>query len=150
MRSTVTDCLLVQQVAHRHAERQCESRYDRDRRVARPAFDIADIGAVDTGLLGERFLAPAFGEAQAAQVLAKAVMDIHGSSETRLSTIDLQTIGDILVDFMRRRSGSHCHLSSTGRHDDREMRETTGTPAGVCTDRRRRGRARPARRSDAG
>lgn len=56
---------------------------------------------MDPGLVGERFLAPAFGEAQPAQVLTEAVTDVHAGAETLASTIDLQTISDIVVDCGR-------------------------------------------------
>ena len=49
--------------AARHPERCGKPGHHGDRRVARAAFDVADIGPVDPGLVGERFLAPAIGEA---------------------------------------------------------------------------------------
>ncbi len=49
----------------------------------------------------ERLLAPAFLLAKPSQVFAKALPYVHGAPETRLSTIDLQTISDIQVDCPR-------------------------------------------------
>jgi hypothetical protein len=49
----------------------------------------------------ERLLAPALFLAKPSQVFAKALPYIHAPLETRLSTIDLQTISDIAVDFVR-------------------------------------------------
>ena len=54
---------------------------------------------MDAGAVGVVFLAPAFGLAQAANVLSKAGAYIHAELKTRLSPINLQTISDIGVDF---------------------------------------------------
>ena len=54
---------------------------------------------MDAGAVGVVFLAPAFGLAQAANVLTKAGAYIHAELKTRLSPINLQTISDIGVDF---------------------------------------------------
>ena len=54
---------------------------------------------MDAGAVGIVFLAPAFGLAQAANVLTKAGAYIHAELKTRLSPINLQTISDIGVDF---------------------------------------------------
>ena len=54
---------------------------------------------MDAGAVGIVFLAPAFGLAQAANVLSKAGAYIHAELKTRLSPINLQTISDIGVDF---------------------------------------------------
>ena len=105
---------LIEQLAQRHAQRCREPSDDGDRRVARAAFDVADIGPVDTSLVGERFLAPAFAEAQGAQVLTEAVTDVHPGAETLASTIDLQTISGIVVDWGGRPRIGQRHLSSTG------------------------------------
>lgn len=100
---------LLEQLPDRYAKRFGEPLDDRDCRVPRAALDITDVGPVDAGHVGERFLAPAVSFAQFAQVGAEAVPNVHGSPQTRLSTIDLQTIGDIHVDFGRGRSGSRRH-----------------------------------------
>jgi hypothetical protein len=52
----------------------------------------------------ERLLAPALLRAKPSQVFAKALPYVHGRLETRLSTIHLQTISDIPVDFVSPRS----------------------------------------------
>ena len=54
---------------------------------------------MDAGAVGVVFLAPAFGLAQAANVLTKAGAYIHAELKTRLSPINLQTISHIDVDF---------------------------------------------------
>lgn len=63
-------------------------------RVALPAFDVADIGAMDAGTVGIVLLAPTLRLAQAANVTAQAKADIHAPIKTAMSLIDLQTMSD--------------------------------------------------------
>lgn len=71
---------------------------DLDRRVARTALDVAHVSAVDPGLKGILFLAPAFGTAQALQVGAQSFANIHLRCIARMSTINLQTMRDKQLD----------------------------------------------------
>lgn len=89
----------VEQLSQPYAERFSEPLDNGDGGVADPACDIADVGAVDAGFVGECLLAPAFLLAKAAQGSAEARAYLHGRSETRLSPIDLQTMRDIDIDF---------------------------------------------------
>ncbi|QJU56374.1 hypothetical protein HL653_21515 [Sphingomonas sp. AP4-R1] len=54
---------------------------------------------MDAGFVRESLLAPALFLAKPPQIFRKALPDIHGRLKTRLSSIDLQTISDIRVDF---------------------------------------------------
>lgn len=67
-------------------------------RVAGTAFDVADVGAMNAGLVREGLLAQPFLITQAAQVLTKALAYIHACLKARPSPIDLQTMSDIQVD----------------------------------------------------
>lgn len=71
------DANLVQQRSNRHAKWHGKLLDDGDRRIARAAFDIADIGAVDAGLVRIALLAPALLGAKAAQVSSEALANIH-------------------------------------------------------------------------
>lgn len=71
----------------------------RDGRIARRPLKVTDIGPVDASAVGVIFLAPPALVTQAAKVGGKALADIHIRLKTPLSTIDLQTISDIPVDF---------------------------------------------------
>jgi hypothetical protein len=84
----------VQQRARLHPKRPCQPLDDHDSRVPRATLDITDIGPVDAGLVGERFLTPALCLTEAAHILAEAGADIHVPTETALSTINLQTMRD--------------------------------------------------------
>ncbi len=64
---------------------------------------------MDPRLVSERLLAPALLLPQAAQISTEALTDIHGGLRARLSPIDLQTMSDIRVDFLR--SASLCGSS---------------------------------------
>ena len=86
------------QVGCFHAQRRSELDQHFNRRIARPALDVADVGAVDPRLEGIVFLAPALGGAQALQVGAKDLANVHLPSITRLSTINLQTMSDKRLD----------------------------------------------------
>ena len=68
---------------------------------------------MDAGFVGKCFLVPTLGFAQGAVFPTEALTDVHALLEARLSTINLQTISDIDVDFRPRPSGSRRHLSST-------------------------------------
>ncbi len=57
-----------EQVAWRHPERPCQLLDDQDRGIARAAFDVADVGAMNAGLVRERLLAPALRLAKPSQV----------------------------------------------------------------------------------
>ena len=54
---------------------------------------------MDPSAVGIVFLTPALFHAQAANVLTEAQAYIHAELKTRLSSINLQTISDIGVDF---------------------------------------------------
>ena len=88
----------IEQGADRHAKGFCKLVYDRDRRVACTALEIADIGAMDAGFFGKMLLRPVLRIAKPAQVDAEALDDIHEREITVLSTINLQTISDIPLD----------------------------------------------------
>ncbi|WP_456291215.1 hypothetical protein [Rhizorhabdus dicambivorans] len=92
---------LLNEPSGRYAERFGQLFQYHHRRIPRPAFNVADIGAVNIGLMGESLLAPALLLAEGADVLPEALAYIHSSLKTRLSTIDLQTISDNLVDWRR-------------------------------------------------
>lgn len=81
---------------------------NRDRRVARAAFQIADIGPMNPGLAGELFLRPASGKAEPTQIGAEALDDVHEREIAAMSTINLQTISDIPLDHMTRSKGWCC------------------------------------------
>ena len=53
---------------------------------------------MDAGFIGKGFLAPALRFTKAANILPQTLGDIHAQLKTRVSTIDLQTISDNLVD----------------------------------------------------
>ena len=57
--------LIAQNYEMRVTERRSQLDQHFNRRVARPTLNVADVGAVDPGLEGVVFLAPAFGSAQA-------------------------------------------------------------------------------------
>jgi len=88
----------IEQGTDRHTQGFCKLVDNRDRGVAGAAFEIADIGAVDAGLLGKMLLRPVLRIAKPAQVEAEALDDIHEREITVLSTINLQTISDIPLD----------------------------------------------------
>lgn len=89
-----------------------------DGRVTRTPLDIADIGAVDAGTVGIIFLAPALLKSQATHVLTKALLDIHAGQPAILSTIDLQTISDIQLDFVAWSSSTRVTVSRHGVGDE--------------------------------
>ena len=66
----------IQQVAQGDAEGAGQAIDHLDRRVSRPTFQIADVGAVDTGLVGEALLAQALGATEFLQVFGEAAADI--------------------------------------------------------------------------
>ena len=86
---------LVEQLAGPHAERLRQLFDEEDRRIARTALEIADIGAVNASAIGVFLLAPALGVPETAQVCGKALADIHKREQTLVSLIVLQTISDI-------------------------------------------------------
>ena len=86
------------QVSRFHAQRRSQLDQHFNRWIARPALDVADVGAVDPGLEGIVFLAPALGGAQALQIGAKDLANVHVPSIARLSTINLQTMSDKRLD----------------------------------------------------
>lgn len=61
---------------------------------------------MDTGFICEIFLAQSAFLAVFAYILAKAFAYIHAFIKTRMSSIDLQTMSDICLDFIARASGS--------------------------------------------
>lgn len=82
------------QISGFHAQGRSKLDQHFNRRIARPALNVADVSAVDPSLEGIVFLAPALGGAQALQVGAKDLANIHVLSIARLSTINLQTMSD--------------------------------------------------------
>ncbi len=80
----------------RHPKRGRERFDNLDRRVARGAFQITDIGAVHARLVSKSLLAERSCLTEAAQVCRKAVLDVHAPRQARLSTINLQTMSDIV------------------------------------------------------
>jgi len=136
---------LFQKRRRRRSQRFSKPLQEHNRWVARATLDVADVVTVDAGFIGERFLAPPPGGAQAAKVHTEALTDVHGSPETRLSTMDLQTISDIGVDFRRRQSGRQFHLSPTGGHhgSDRGRLACAAPRQGIRADHRALRQARP-------
>ena len=59
---------------------------------------------MDPSAVGIVFLTPALFLAQAANVLTETQAYIHAELKTRLSSINLQTISDISVDFVANES----------------------------------------------
>ena len=55
---------------------------------------------MNAGLVGISLLAPALRFTKAANILPQARADIHAEVKTPVSTIDLQTISDNMVDFL--------------------------------------------------
>jgi len=60
-----------------YPERLGELLNDRHGWIPGPAFDVADIGAVDAGAVGIVFLAPAFLEPELSNIGTKALAYIH-------------------------------------------------------------------------
>lgn len=86
------------QVSRFHAQRSGKLDQHVNCRIARPALNVAYVGAVDPGLEGIVFLAPALGGAQALQVSAKDLANVHARCITCMSTINLQTMSDKRLD----------------------------------------------------
>ena len=86
------------QISSLHAQGCSKLDQHFNRRIARPALDVADVGTVDPSLEGIVFLAPALGGAQALQIGAKDLANVHLTSIARLSTINLQTMSDKRLD----------------------------------------------------
>ena len=92
-------CSAVEQASRFDLQRCCELLDDPDRRVAAPAFDVADISAVDAGAIGIVLLAPALLLTEATNIPAKARAYIHGQLKRPMSLIVLQTISDKELDL---------------------------------------------------
>lgn len=86
------------QISSFHAQGRSKLDQHFNRWIARPALNVADVGAVDPSLEGIVLLAPALGGAQALQVGAKDLANVHLPSIARLSTINLQTMSDKRLD----------------------------------------------------
>lgn len=86
------------QISRFHAQRCSQLDQHFNRWIARPALNVADVGAVDPSLEGIVLLAPAFGGAQALQVGAEGLANVHHGCIARLSTINLQTMSDKRLD----------------------------------------------------
>ena len=93
--------LSVEQVARRYVERRGKLLDHRDCGVAAPAFNVAHIGPVDAGTIGKILLAPTLRLAKAAYIKTEARLDIHIDLKDAMSSIDLQTISHIRLDFAR-------------------------------------------------
>ena len=103
----------IEQDPRLHFQRLRELFHDGDSRVAGAALEVADVGAVDLRLEGERLLRPVILQAEATQVLGEALSDVHAGMTTCPSTIDLQTISDICLDCRATWSDLRRILSST-------------------------------------
>ena len=86
---------LIQEARSGDAERRREFIENEDRRVSSAPLNVADISAVNAGLLGIGFLAPTLCLAKATKVATEALANIHTRNEARPSLIDLQTMRDI-------------------------------------------------------
>ena len=95
---------LIQQVSRPHTERLREPLDNGNSRISSPAFDVADIGAVDAGAVGVVLLTPALRLAEATNIPAEARANIHTKLKTAMSAIDLQTMSDIALDLPVRSS----------------------------------------------
>jgi|GEM_PF-6188420 len=89
----------IQQFASLDLERLGKLFNDLNCRIARRAFKITDIGAVNASPVSIFLLAPAIHSAQAAQICSKALTNIHLAIETPMQLISLQTISDNRLDF---------------------------------------------------
>lgn len=89
---------IAKQVRSFDTQGRCKLHQNLDRWIARTALDVADIGPVDISLKGIFFLAPALGCTQALQIGTKDVAYIHLQCIARMSTINLQTISDKMLD----------------------------------------------------
>lgn len=85
---------LIQQFAQLYAEPFCEPLNYVDRWVAPCPFQIANIGAMDIGLVRKLFLRPVSHLPQVAQVAGKTIVNIHAVYLGEMSTLGLQTISD--------------------------------------------------------
>ena len=88
----------AKQVRSFDTQGRCKLHQNLYRWIARAALDVADIGPVDISLKGIFFLAPALGRTQALQIGAKDLAYIHLQCIARMSTINLQTISDKMLD----------------------------------------------------
>lgn len=86
---------LIEQAASGYSERDGESVDDGDCRIAGATLDVADIGPVNAGFVGECLLTETFRLAQAPNVPAEPLTDIHTVKRGQLSMIVLQTMSDI-------------------------------------------------------
>jgi hypothetical protein len=75
----------------------------------RAALKIADVSAVQSRFVGERFLRPTLFLAQQSQILRKALPNIHRGNSAGMSAISLQTISDKSFDH-EIRATYQCHL----------------------------------------
>lgn len=66
-----------EQIAGGHLQGSCQLLDHRNRGIACTTLDIADIGPVDAGIVGESFLTEAQLTTEAANVAAKASTNIH-------------------------------------------------------------------------
>jgi hypothetical protein len=66
--------------------------------VSCATLDVADVGSVQARTISKLFLRPAFFEPVSTQVFSKALANVHAAVMRRMSTIDLQTMSDILLD----------------------------------------------------
>ena len=85
---------LIQKARSGGAKGRRELFKNENRRVSSTPFDVADVGAVNAGLLGVGFLAPAFFLAKPTEVACQARANIHRRSEARQLLIDLKTMSE--------------------------------------------------------
>ena len=101
--------ILFEDLRSRNAQRLGNPINDADSRISAAPLQIADIGPVDAGLVGELLLRQPFGFAQATKIPAEALTYIHIPMSVEMSTSGLQTISDIGIDFARHNGRKSCH-----------------------------------------
>jgi hypothetical protein len=90
---------LFENVGRRHAERGGDPLNDADGWIAAAALQVADIGPMNAGLVGELLLRQPFGLAQASKIPAQPLTYIHIPMSVEMSTSGLQTMSNISLDF---------------------------------------------------
>jgi hypothetical protein len=81
------------------AERNCQTLNNGDCGIARATFDVTYISTMDTSFVGKGLLAQGLAFAQAAHISTEALTNIHAALKATPSTMNLQTMSDIVVDF---------------------------------------------------
>lgn len=99
----------IEQITKLYLQSRRQLFNDGDRRIAGPALEIADIGAMYFSAERKFLLRPALVLAQTAKIEGKALTNNHLRTVASMSTIDLQTISDNRLDLLASRSVSACH-----------------------------------------